>query len=151
MGWVRKLLQLPAREQFYLAEVICLVGLTRLGLWVLPFRTEVWLLSKTSQIAVNRKRSHTIAVTRIAWAVRASSRIIPQATCLTQALAAQFLLTRQGHPADLRIGVAKNSAGQLEAHAWVESDGQIVIGGVESPRRFTAFPSLSNRHKESNH
>lgn len=141
MGWVRKFLQLPAGERFYLVKVFCLVALMRLGLWVLPFRMVVWLLGKTSPTAL-KPRSDRVTVARIAWAVQVTSRIIPKATCLTQALAAQFLLVRQGHPADLRIGVAKNSAGQLEAHAWVESDGQIVIGGVESPRRFTAFPTF---------
>lgn len=43
-------------------------------------------------------------------------------TCLTRALTLQALLRRQGHPADLRIGVRRED-GALRAHAWVEHAG----------------------------
>jgi hypothetical protein len=52
------------------------------------------------------------------------------------------LLARRGYLADLRIGVIKADSGQLEAHAWVESEGQVIIGGSDSPFRFTPLPSL---------
>jgi hypothetical protein len=57
-------------------------------------------------------------------------------------LAAQVLLSRQGRPAHLQIGVAKSQEGQLEAHAWVESQGWIVIGKLNDISRFTPFPPL---------
>ena len=52
-------------------------------------------------------------------------------TCLVQALALQVLLEREGFPASLCIGVARGQRGQLEGHAWVESQGRILIGGSE--------------------
>jgi hypothetical protein len=64
----------------------------------------------------------------------ASRRTPGLKTCLAQALAAQVLLTRRGYPALLRIGVAKGERQQLQAHAWVESEGKIVIGGSELER-----------------
>jgi hypothetical protein len=67
---------------------------------------------------------------------------VPGATCLSQALAAQTLFLRQGYPAELHIGVAKNETGQLEAHAWVESEGQVVIGDLQNLSRYTPLPSL---------
>jgi len=34
-------------------------------------------------------------------------------------------------PAHIRIGVAPQPEGQLQAHAWVESQGRIVSGGLK--------------------
>lgn len=66
----------------------------------------------------------------IAWAVNVVGRyVLGDNTCLTQALAAELLLRRRGYRAHTRIGVAKGYKGNLEAHAWVESDGQVVVGG----------------------
>ena len=46
-------------------------------------------------------------------------------------------------PACLRIGVVKGAGGQFQAHAWVESDGVVVIGGSEpEPERYTPLPAL---------
>ena len=50
-------------------------------------------------------------------------------TRLNQALVTQMLLARRGYPALLHIGVAKGKEGQFQAHAWVESEGKVVIGG----------------------
>jgi hypothetical protein len=55
-------------------------------------------------------------------------------TCLTEAVVAQVMLARRGHPATLRIGVARSEEGRFEAHAWVESGGRVMIGGHELGR-----------------
>ena len=79
---------------------------------------------------------------RVVWAVVVASRYVPMSTCLTQALAAQVLLARRGFPAHLHIGVAKKGAeARFEAHAWVESQGKVVIGGSE-PGRYTQLLAL---------
>ena len=82
------------------------------------------------------------AIDRIAWAVAVASRYVPMATCLTQALAGQMLLARWGHTAQLHIGVANGPGGNLEAHAWLESQGTIVIGDVGELSRYTPLLSL---------
>ena len=73
--------------------------------------------------------SAQVAVQDVVWAVRRVSRAIPGATCLTQALAAQLLLSRRGYSSRLRIGVARAPGGGLRAHAWIEIDGVVVLGG----------------------
>ena len=79
---------------------------------------------------------------RVVWAVVVASRYVPMSTCLTQALAAQVLLARRGYSAHLHIGVAKEGAeAKLKAHAWVESDGKVLIGGSE-PGRYTHLLAL---------
>ena len=64
-----------------------------------------------------------------------AGRHLPGAgTCLTQALAAEVLLRRQGYPSLLHIGVLRGEEGQLEAHAWLKSGDKVVIGGGELER-----------------
>jgi hypothetical protein len=62
-------------------------------------------------------------------------------TCLTQALAAQVLLARSGDQSDLRIGVTRDSNGKFLAHAWLERQGAVLIGG-DGSSDFTPMPVL---------
>jgi hypothetical protein len=68
---------------------------------------------------------------RAARAVRRVSRVVPGATCLTQALAVQAFLERRGLPTRLHIGV-RDSGEAVRAHAWLDSQGMTVIGGAPS-------------------
>jgi hypothetical protein len=56
------------------------------------------------------------------------SHYLPGATCLTQALAAQALLTHSGFPSLVEIGVSKDELQRFHAHAWVVCQGQVVLG-----------------------
>jgi hypothetical protein len=47
-----------------------------------------------------------------------------------------MILNRYGYNAHIHIGVAKDHTGSLGAHAWLESEGTIVIGGQESTSLF---------------
>lgn len=72
---------------------------------------------------------------RVVWAVEAVGRAIPgMKNCLVQAVAAEAMLIRAGHPCELRIGVAKNGPDELIAHAWLESEGRVLIGEFELDR-----------------
>lgn len=79
---------------------------------------------------------------RIAWAVRAASRYVPDAACLTQALATQVLLARNGYPSNLRIGVTFGEQKSLHAHAWVEVQGRVLIGGGAFLEQLTPLADL---------
>ena len=82
-------------------------------------------------------------IDRMAWAMGVASRFVPRATCLAQGLAAQLLLSRQGYRARLYIGVAKDENERLEAHAWLEAQGRIVVGGKSVDlSRFAPLPPL---------
>jgi len=93
---------------------------------------------------------------REAWecahAVSRAARLVPRASCLTQALALQRLLSRRGLESSLFLGVDR--AGQpsetprlrakgFEAHAWVEWRGRVLIGGDIS--RWTPLPLATPR------
>jgi Transglutaminase-like superfamily len=72
---------------------------------------------------------------RIVWAVQTAGRAIPgMRNCLVQAVAAEAMLIGAGHPCELRIGAAKNEPDELIAHAWIESEGRVLIGDFELDR-----------------
>jgi hypothetical protein len=106
-----------------------LVAAVRIGLWILPFRVlHRMVVARASQ----RGGASSHPIEAIAWAVTAAARRVPRATCLTQALAGMLLLGANGHPAMLRIGVAKKEDGGLRAHAWIDSGGETVLGDPRS-------------------
>lgn len=141
---VRKFVRLPGRDRAVLARTIFALGAARLATWVLPFPVGRRLL-------VGKRRTAEPTVTRdqIRWAMGHAQRVIPRATCLPQALAAEALLTRGGLAADLKIGVMKTSSGGLTAHAWVESEGRIVVGDLPDLNSYTRLPSLPSVWPES--
>jgi hypothetical protein len=143
MRRLRRFLALPAPERGLLLRAAILLSGVRLGLWLLPFQALRRFLARLAQVPAHGRGARSLSPGRIVWAVGAASRIVPgTGTCLVRALAAQVLLARRGHPAQLRLGVARNEKGRLEAHAWLETQGAIVIGGEESPSHFAPLPPL---------
>jgi len=71
---------------------------------------------------------------RIVWAIDTASRTIPRMNnCLVRAVAAEALFLRARHPCEIKLGAAK-SGREFAAHAWLESDGDVVIGDFELDR-----------------
>ena len=116
----------PAERRLAWKSII-LVAVVRLALWVLPFRTVQAICRRSAQ----SRRGRTAEAQQIASAVQLGGRCVPRATCLVQALAAQVLLGRHGHEAQVHIGVARDAQRGLRAHAWVESQGRILVGATE--------------------
>lgn len=112
-----------------LPRALATVVVVRLCLRFLPLRA--WERAAARQLRRRRSAvgSAQTEPQEISWAVDCVSRAVPGATCLTQALAAQILLSRRGHASRLRIGVARGPGGGLLAHAWLETNGVVVLGG----------------------
>jgi hypothetical protein len=117
------------------------VVVIRLALWTIPSRV---LLRKVDGMVARAPTpaGATPVVRRIGWAVRGISRYVPQASCLTQALATQVLLARRGYSSRLRIGVLNHPREGFAAHAWVEIDGEILVG-ERGAQRYRFLPELS--------
>jgi Transglutaminase-like superfamily len=136
------LTQITAGDRLLLLFALVLLSGIRLGLWLLSFRTLLQVLTKGSQMAT-QWRVPQVAIAKIIWAVNVISRYFaPGSKCLARALTTKVLLDWQGHPSDLRIGVAKGEMGQLEAHAWVEVQEQIVMGDLSDLSRYSLLPTL---------
>jgi hypothetical protein len=141
---VRKFARLAPRDRAVLTRTVFTLALSRLVTWVLPFPVGRRLL-----VGKRRTSRQTVTGDQIRWAMHHAQRVIPRATCLPQAIAAESLLTRGGLPAHLQIGVKKTSDGRLTAHAWVESDGRIVVGNLRDLDAYTRLPTLPPAWPES--
>lgn len=148
--WPRRLhefAQLPVDRRQRLLVALRLLWLVRTGLWMVSFQRLRTRLARME--TDDRERGAGAPLDELVWCIEAASRYVPAATCLTRSMAAQILLRRNGHASTLWIGVARGSCGALEAHAWVECDGRVVVGEVENLGRFTPLPLLEAANKSS--
>jgi hypothetical protein len=123
---LRRFGELSCSERLLLLRALLVVAVARVALWVCPLATS----RRVVATAARGRKTH--AVEQLAWAVTVVSRYVPRATCLTQALAMQVLLTHSGHQSRVEVGVVKDS--RFEAHAWVVCDGKVVVGAAETGR-----------------
>jgi hypothetical protein len=116
--------------------------------WLVVMRVALRTISFTSIRRYVESRSGSSAIADVDWprAVRRAgqraARTLPGSSCLARSLVGELLLRQGGHPATLRIGVAAlpmtdplgTTRADLEAHAWVESDGLLVAGDGDLDR-----------------
>ena len=107
----------------------------RLMLWFLPARRIAAMTFGHKGVEPNTAGGTSVSAQRLAWAVQTTSRRIPGASCLTQALSLQLLLRRSGVASSLKIGVARAARGEgYVAHAWLEAGPRVLIGAGELER-----------------
>ena len=139
MGAINRWSHLDSGARKLLLRASLRLALTVLTLILLPSRSaRHWALAKASRPVSSRSPVETPE--RIAWAVSASGRRLPGATCLAEAITACWLMRMQGTAANLRIGVTTEPF--FKAHAWVECDGRIVLGGADSTENYRSLPPL---------
>jgi hypothetical protein len=146
MRRLKRFAALGAQDRILLLRALFLVGAIRAGLCLLPFRVVQRFTARTS---MDTAAIHPVG--RYVWAVRATSRCVPGATCLTQALAAQVLLAKSGYDSRIEIGVTKDHQRRFRAHAWVVCGDEIVIGGGEVDRYvpLAAWETTTGRTNQS--
>jgi hypothetical protein len=119
-----------------LAEAAVTLGIVQFAVLTLPFRTLRRMLVDTPRVSTGGRSPDVNRATReIAQAVAAVARRWPwQSTCLSDALTAHAMLRRRGHASEVRVGVRLNdaSAARLDSHAWLECNGQVVLGRLEN-------------------
>lgn len=142
MPRLRKFVRLSAAEQRLLITAALLLAAMRLALWVLPFATLRRMVARLARTPSRARRGAPHSPERVGWAVQTAGRSMPACgNCLAQALTAHVLLRRLGYENRLRLGVARGAASPLEAHAWVESGGAVLVG-AGAVARYTPFPEF---------
>lgn len=127
------------KDIFLLLHALFWVCRVRLGLTLSTFeKMRARVLPETLTLS---ESDEPVDMQRLAWSVRRTSRIVPMATCLTRALALQAILARRGVPVELVLGVSRSASKEFLAHAWLEMDGQIIIGGSE--RKIGSYSRLA--------
>jgi len=134
MPAVKKFLSLDSSERLLLLQTFVFVWIASTILQLLPFAIVQKLLA--SRVAPPGRVHRRHPIERLLWAIAVARRYVSGTTCLSLALAGRMMLNRYGYPAHIHIGVAKDHTGSFAAHAWLESEGTIVIGGQESTSLF---------------
>lgn len=123
-----EIISLGLRNLPLLIAALFWVSIIRAGLWFTSYKDlRSRFLPSREFLAPEPRRG-----AKIAWAVHHAARLVPQATCLTQALAAQIMLSRWRIPTMLHIGVDAREAGAFEAHAWLMLNEAVVLGGTRA-------------------
>jgi hypothetical protein len=134
----RKLVSLRADERTLMVQAAALLPVVLLVQTSLPFKRWRPLLTRGAPT-----RAKALTPAEIAQAVDRARRGLPGVyKCLPVAYSGHLLLHRHGHASTVQVGVARDAEGKVEAHAWVECEGGVLIGDVPDLSRFVPFPPL---------
>ena len=134
---LRSVLALSTRERLLVAEAaVLLVGVGAAVRVVAYIRVRALLGSMPAPLLGSGTSRE-----RIGWAVDAAAAVPGDPSCLVRALVAEAMLERRGHETALRFGV-DDAGADVEAHAWLESGGEIIVGG-ENREAYTRLEASS--------
>jgi len=146
-----KAFALSASDWLLIAQATIWFAVVELGLRVLQLRTMLAILQDEK---FSNRESHdqsSVNPERAGYCVELASRLHPlDPTCLKKALVLYALLTRIGFDLQLLIGATKIE-GKLDAHAWLEHQGRVILGGLGHERYSTLCcldRSMVRAHRE---
>lgn len=136
----RKFWQLSQAERGLLLQALLLFPLTALGLHFLGFKRLYHGLTQSSSSILQQDRyQNSLPVEKIVNLVQIANRWgCYRGNCLQQSLVLWWLLRSQGYDSDLKIGV-RRQAGEIEAHAWIEFQGEVLNDRADIQQVFSAF------------
>lgn len=140
MKIIYKLVQLQRLDKIILIKAIFLTWLVRIILWIFPFSVLRKLISNISK---KKRKLNSISLEKLVWALNVASKYSPKSTCLTRSIAGYILFLTHGYQTEIKIGVCKNDKGNIEAHAWLENNENVVIG--ESKNNYATILSLGGK------
>lgn len=142
MNKLIKLIEMEPGDRLLIVNAFFLLNLIRLGLFLLPFSRLLKVLNLYSNLRY-KKVGKQLKVEQILHAVHTSNYyVLGNSKCLAKALTTQVLLRMSGYTSELKIGVAKEKEGDLQAHAWVEYQGRVIIGGLRNLDTFAPITSI---------
>jgi hypothetical protein len=105
--------------------------------------TRAWL-DKSAAVRKRRMTDEMSYAKAVALAVSvASRRTFWSTSCLRQALWLEHRLVVAGVSCELKLGVRAGESLHIDAHAWVEKDGQVLIGGEDAAGRYVSLGSAN--------
>ena len=135
---LRKISTLSYCDRLILIEAIVFVIPVELGLRWIGFDKLVKRIGRTRRSL--GRRGPVVDGERAARLVEAASRYYPfEPTCLKKSLVLFWIFRRRGLPAELCIGVRKEVGGVLEAHAWIQCGGHLLLDG-DIAHQFAPMP-----------
>lgn len=131
MRRIRAFLDLPFRVKLMLPEAWLLLGISRLLIRCMNFKTIAPMLGKANkETGCSNEGVDVAKAVEVAKAIAAMSRFtFWESRCLAQACAARMMLKRRNQATTVYLGVAKNDRNELVAHAWLRCGTMYVTGG----------------------
>jgi hypothetical protein len=142
---LRKAFALSALDWILIVQATLWFAVVAVGLRLLQLRTVLAILHGEKRSDRN-SRSHSTGIAsgnpqRAAYCVELASRLYPlRPTCLQKALVLYALLARRGFDVRVLIGAARDGI-RLDAHAWLEHQGRIILG-APTPGRYSTLCAL---------
>src|SRR3954462_5998307 len=113
-------LRLPALPEMVRAmEALLLVGGSHALMRISPRRAGAALLRAVAKQSAQSAADPEL-LSAVAVAVVRAQRRLPNASCLSRAVAGWVMLQRRGVPCHVRVGARRDQVGALDAHAWLE-------------------------------
>jgi hypothetical protein len=134
----------PSAEFRLFGQALIALTAARLALHWVPLPTlkrRVWRTLSAAQPLPEEKR---LPMARVLRCAAAASKLMPvSSTCLATAIVVQALLHRHGYTVQLRVGVHLPATGKFAAHAWLEHEGTVIVGGPASVvNQYQAMPGV---------
>ncbi len=157
---IGKLLRLPPDERRPLVAAVLILPLVRWGLVWFGFRRCWSWLRRTVPEALSapypdapREAVGQVAEGAVLAVQRAATHLPGTYVCLPRAMTLWWLLRRRGFEARLRLGVNLRGTEprvpqttRLDAHAWIELDGQPLGEAADVDKTFTVMePDLERK------
>ena len=132
MGALRNYFRLPFTKKRLIIEAAGLIIFTRFGLYLTSLQKLQVFFQRFTNVDNIQYLGNNPAKSEIIWAVNTTGqKLFKDDTCLVMAIAGQAILNHHGIPAKLQLGCLLGEDKSIFAHAWVESEGKIIIGGTE--------------------
>ena len=126
MSIVASLRRRSARDIGVLAEAVLMLTAASICVATIPFRRVIALAASQRP---NLSPASPAVARRIADAISVCAKRAPwPSVCFQQGLAAHWMLRRRGCSSTLHYGARQPAYRRLEAHVWVRSGDQDVVG-----------------------
>lgn len=139
-------MRLTMKVKLLVFEAFVLSAVVRAMVLVIPFNKLKRVFGKhknTSSFEIDHNQYEMIK--NVSWAVVTITKYTPwESKCLVQAITAQYMLKRRGVHSTLYLGVSKEGASALKAHAWLRAGKAYVTGGGNK-EDFTEVARFSNK------
>jgi hypothetical protein len=139
MNPLLRFISLPIQEKILFVQSIYYLAIFRVKL-ISASPQALFSLIVNKSVSFKSSGAVCIPLKRIERIITLAKSIIPFSTCLSEALTGYILFSKHGYITEFHIGVSKDAAQNLEAHAWLSFEGEIVLGNLPDLHRFQELP-----------
>ena len=118
----------PASKRRAFIKALPVLLVSRIILNLVPFKRILRHFDNFPAVKPDTKGLREL-IEETRWAVQAAGKLVlGESPCLPQALTFLYFLRKHSIPVELKIGVQKDPKDIFSAHAWVELNGETLLG-----------------------